>query len=218
MLRSYKWKLAQRLEFLWWKKYLQNKNFFEYLEWKKSYWIKFLHTIQLSELILVKDSIIIADLGSGPAGIFTVLPENTCVAVDPLMNSYLTKGWIAQENYPKTEFIHERLEELELSVKPNIIFCLNCINHVRDIEACLTKLYDLCNSDGVVVVSTDVHTKKFFKYLFQIIPIADPLHPYQLNDLDYVHLFSLHGFTVESNVLLEKHSIFDYRVYVLRKS
>ena len=38
IFNTMKWKLAQFLELIWWKRYLRKKKVSEYVVWKKEYW------------------------------------------------------------------------------------------------------------------------------------------------------------------------------------
>ena len=44
-LNTIKWRLAQKLERLWWKRYLKDRSVEDYLNWKKKYWRSFLKEI-----------------------------------------------------------------------------------------------------------------------------------------------------------------------------
>lgn len=70
MKKTLKWRLAQTLEKVWWKRYLSDKNPNDYLIWKTQYWKTFFKPYV--NLIPIKNSSLIADIGCGPAGIFTI--------------------------------------------------------------------------------------------------------------------------------------------------
>ena len=42
---TWKWKIAQTLEYKWWQNYLKNKDTEEYISWKCLYWNKLLQAI-----------------------------------------------------------------------------------------------------------------------------------------------------------------------------
>ena len=86
ILESLKWSLAQKLELIWWKRYLKKQNIKDYLEWKKNYWSVFIDEISWGYSIKKCDRIL--DVGCGPAGIFTILPQKQTTALDPLLEKY----------------------------------------------------------------------------------------------------------------------------------
>ena len=155
LLKRLSWKIAQFLELVWWKQYLKNKAFPTHLLWKQAYWIDFLKKLNLTSIITPSESIKIADLGSGPAGIFTVLANATCTAVDPLMNEYIVKGWITRNQYPKTQFVNQKLEEVKIE-KQDVVFCLNCINHVDDINVSLRTIAELTHEESGIVTGKQI--------------------------------------------------------------
>ena len=81
---TWKWKLAQTLEYKWWQNYLKKKDTNEYLQWKIHYWQDVL--LQISKYVDIPNSKTILDAGCGPAGIFIALKGNTVDAIDPLLS------------------------------------------------------------------------------------------------------------------------------------
>ncbi|MEM6726326.1 MAG: class I SAM-dependent methyltransferase [Bacteroidota bacterium] len=82
---NWRWRLAQAAEIRWWQRYLRKKEPESYLSWKRDYWENFLEKIQC----IVPSQAHILDAGCGPAGIFTIFPENQVTAIDPLLYHYL---------------------------------------------------------------------------------------------------------------------------------
>jgi 2-polyprenyl-6-hydroxyphenyl methylase/3-demethylubiquinone-9 3-methyltransferase len=212
-----RWKLAQWAELRWWQNYLAKKNPDEYLRWKRRYWREFL--AQFPDLVLQSPFL---DAGCGPAGIFMVLAEEGQGgwALDPLLLRYEAElpDVFQAKGYPQLRFEAQALEEVDLpeGYFANI-FCLNAINHVRDLEACLARLWAALAPGGYLLLSTDVHRRPWLKAIFQVLP-GDVLHPQQHSQSDYEAWFrKLPQAEVVASRLLKSAWIFDYRVWLLRK-
>ena len=208
---SLKWRLAQKLEITWWKRYLADKSPEDYLRWKKSYWTDFLEKIE----IRVSTSATVLDAGCGPAGIFTILENSKVTAVDPLLEQYNFLPHFQKEKYPYVQFIDAPLETAELP-KFDYVFCLNVINHVADIEKSLDKITESVTPKGKLILSIDTHNYLFFKYLFRLIP-GDALHPHQYDLREYSEMLTKRGFKIERTVLIKEEFFFNYWVLVASK-
>jgi 2-polyprenyl-6-hydroxyphenyl methylase/3-demethylubiquinone-9 3-methyltransferase len=188
---SWKWSLAQWFELRWWKSYLKRKDKQTYLQWKRNYWNNLLHEM-IPYISLNKWSTIV-DLGCGPAGIFVALSENKVVAVDPLIDAYETQThFFKKSDYPNVTFINDSIENFKsrgINPKYDLVFCMNAINHVNDIQNSFQNLKALCKNEGSVVVSVDAHRFSSFKYLFRLIP-GDILHPHQYDLKEYQQLLA----------------------------
>jgi 2-polyprenyl-6-hydroxyphenyl methylase/3-demethylubiquinone-9 3-methyltransferase len=206
-----RWKIAQYFEARWWRHYLKDKSLADYLDWKRNYWKDFLRKIEME----VPTDASILDAGCGPAGIFLVFPENQLMAIDPLLNKYrpifphFTDGSLRN-----ARFVEAPLEQLEASQKFDLVFCLNAINHVADLELCLKNLRQATRPSGKLVLSVDAHNWLVFKRLFQFLP-GDILHPHQLDLEDYRTRLTKNGFSIEAIKLLKREFFFGYWVLVL---
>ena len=209
-----KWRLAQWLEYKWWQYYLKKKNVTKYLEYKSSYWNKILDAI--NAFVILKEDQKILDAGCGPAGIFMVLKKNHVVAVDPLLHKYKNLPHFDEVNYPWVKFLNQPIENLEQNEFFDVIFCLNAINHVKDIERCYDRLVAALKPGGLIVVSTDCHRNDAVKKIFQLLP-GDMLHPIQLNLKEYDEYLTKRGLEVLSNIRLKREMIFDYYLTIAVK-
>ena len=209
-----RWKIAQYAEIRWWHNYLKNKPTDDYLKWKISYWKDFLKKINVS---LKPDSVVL-DAGCGPAGIFIIMNDQKVDAVDPLIDSYQEKlNHFKKENYPAVSFFSKSLEDFVPNKMYDSIFCINVINHVKDLDASLKKIASSINPGGELIISIDTHKHKFLKYLFRITQL-DILHPHQYCLADYRSMFIDHGFKITNEVrLTQNYFIFDYYVLVCSK-
>ncbi|MFM2306474.1 MAG: hypothetical protein RLZZ367_1143 [Bacteroidota bacterium] len=214
-----KWKVAQWFELRWWKNYLRGKDKATYLQWKKAYWLNMLE--QIADVVKINPSLTICDLGCGPAGIYIALPDNKVTAVDPLLDEYEKQlPFFDKGEYPNVKFVKSAIEDLgktsevsKTSEVYNIVFCLNAINHIYDIETGFAKLKELCVANGQVVVSIDAHNYSFFKYLFRAIP-GDVLHPHQYNLGEYKEMLEKQGMVVQKTVLLKQEFFFNHYLIV----
>ena len=216
IFNTMKWKLAQFLELIWWKRYLRKKEVKEYEVWKKEYWNSFIIKTGIGKY-LNKDTVAL-DVGCGPAGIFISLNEQQVVAVDPLLSNYeLNLKHFNRTNYPNVSFISKAFEDFETDKRFDIVFCLNAVNHFRDFRYSIQKLQGVLKKDGIMVLSIDVHRFSFFKYLFRLIP-GDALHPHQHSRADYIGLMkNLSNIEYVSHETLNNGHIFNYEVLIYKK-
>lgn len=207
-----KWRIAQWLELRWWQYYLSGREREEYLNWKKAYWLNFLRDIDLREDDLARRKLL--DLGCGPAGLFTILKGQIVHAVDPLISSYEQKlNHFDRADYPYVEFTESTMEHFNSKTKYDFVFCLNAINHVRDIGVAFNALRQNTDDDGLCILSIDAHRFYFIKWLFRLVP-GDALHPHQYDLKEYIELFERSGFLIEQKVKKKSGLIFDY--YILK--
>jgi len=211
-----KWRLAQFLELLWWKNYLSDKSESDYLNWKREYWKNFLNSI--SDVLPIHNYSNILDAGCGPAGIFTILANHQVTAIDPLLDKY--QHGIAHFNplnYPQVSFFSIPIEQLQAKNEYDIVFCLNAINHVADIQKAMYRLADSVKTGGYLVLSIDAHRYNFLKYLFRLFP-GDVLHPHQHKLSGYLQMIGQYPFTILKTHCLKQSLIFNYWVIVAQKT
>lgn len=208
---SLRWKLAQSIEKRWWNRYLKNKNSDEYLKWKRDYWHSFMRDIDRPK----PSSLRILDAGCGPAGIFLILDHNEVVAFDPLLGKYKNLSAFRPDDAPWVHFEEALLEEFSAPTFEEI-YCTNAINHVRDIKAGFEKLLYLLKPGGTLIVSTDCHRYRFFKFLFRITQ-WDVLHPHQYGESEYATMILKEGGIIEKTSQLGGDFFFRYVVFTVRK-
>jgi SAM-dependent methyltransferase len=208
---SVRWQIAQWFELRWWRRYLSGRDKEKYYSWKKQYWNDLLK--QIGEELPYKEANSIADLGCGPAGIFIAFENKKVIAADPLLDTYeKTLPFFDKNDFPHTTFINQKLEDFRPSEKFDIVFCMNAINHVADINVAYDRLANAAKDGGHIVVSIDAHNHSFFKKLFRLIP-GDILHPHQYDLEEYCDFM-----TKRSCVILKKHLVkkeFFFSHYVL---
>lgn len=209
-----RWKFAQFLEIRWWRRYLRRKDPASYLQWKKNYWLNFLQTAGIEAPAGSK----VLDAGCGPAGIFIALNQCKVDAVDPLLSSYERQlSHFRRDDYPQVSFKEAMLEDFTgAAASYDLVFCLNAINHVSDLNACLHRLTAMTKPDGLLVIAVDVHRYAGLKWLFRALP-GDALHPQQHDAGEYRHLLETRHFQVLRSVVLKRELIFDYYLLVAQQ-
>lgn len=182
-----------------------------YLAWKKDYWKQFLEAIQLSP----KPNTKVLDAGCGPAGIFTALENCSVTAVDPLLSEYEKLDHFSRASFLNVQFLPVPLEGFSAEQSFDYVFCLNVINHVRDLEGVSRVLAKAAKENATVVISVDAHRHRWLKPIFKLVP-GDILHPHQFDLEEYVDLFSKAGLDLVSKLLYREEFLFDYWVLTLK--
>lgn len=207
-----RWNIAQRFEIRWWQKYLKDKDVAAYAAWKTDYWRQFLSTIE----VLPRPGSTAIDVGCGPAGIFTVLDQQQVTALDPLLAQYQQKlPHFDPAQYPWVDFVAQPLEAYDTPTRYETLFCINAINHVKDIAHCFDKLVALTEPGGTMVVSIDAHNYKLPKYVFRLVQ-NDVLHPHQYDLSEYSDMLTDRGCTIERTILYKPEWLFNYYVIVCK--
>jgi 2-polyprenyl-6-hydroxyphenyl methylase/3-demethylubiquinone-9 3-methyltransferase len=206
-----RWKIAQAAELRWWKNYLKNKSVSSYLSDKKNYWKSVLREME----VVPKSGNKILDAGCGPAGIFTILEDYEVDAIDPLLEDYeLSLPHFNRKTYPNVQFFNTTIEGFKPSQTYDLIFCLNAINHVDNLNKSLDNLFLALSEGGKLILSTDTHKHAFLKPIFKAIP-GDILHPHQYDLEEYREMLLKRGARIEKEICLKKGNIFDYWVWVI---
>ena len=212
MSGKWRWNTAQFAERKWWQNYLKHKDVNEYLIWKKNYWQNLLD-ICLKH-IHISPSDCILDAGCGPAGMFMLFEQHDTVAFDPLIDSYeIDLPHFTKSMYPNVRFIKSGLEEFSIEEKFNVIFCMNAINHVHDIQLSYDNLFAHAAHKGYVIITIDAHNHSFFKHLFRLIP-GDVLHPHQYDLEEYKKLMTDRGCEIIATEHLKHEFFFDHYMLI----
>ncbi|MCS6935395.1 MAG: methyltransferase domain-containing protein [Chitinophagales bacterium] len=190
---QFRWRIAQALEWRWWRHYLRDKDKKAYLSWKRTYWDKLL--APYLSLLQIDEDTEVADLGCGPAGVFIYLPCKV-TAVDPLWHIYSGKLQMASPTaYPGVTFIRSELENWIPDRAYDAVFCMNVINHVRDLNRCMDVIRNALKPGGHLVITVDAHRYKWAMRLLSLIPI-DLLHPHQYSLDEYMRLLTERNFKI----------------------
>lgn len=210
---NYRWKMAQAAEMKWWELYLKGKEPADYLDKKRQYWYQVLQELEFT----FESGDTMLDAGCGPAGIFLVLENHEVDAVDPLVLQYQVKLLHFDEaSYPWTNFYAQPLEQFQPPKRYDKVFCLNVINHVADLHACLDKLVHATKPGGDLLLTVDTHNYLFLKKVFQVLP-GDVLHPHQFSLQDYLQKLEAFPCRVYKTQRLKAGFLFDYWAIWLKK-
>jgi 2-polyprenyl-6-hydroxyphenyl methylase/3-demethylubiquinone-9 3-methyltransferase len=208
-----RWRIAQAAEEQWWRRYLRKQDPVVYLHNKRTYWQQLLKRLELQ--LSPNDHIL--DAGCGPAGIFIALPEHRVDALDPLLEHYMyALSHFNPADYAYVRFWVMPLETFTRSDTYNIIFCMNAINHVADLQRSLHNLVAALRPGGRLVLTVDVHRYAILKGIFRCIP-GDILHPHQHGAADYCAFLEAQGCRVTQITTLKSGRIFDYVAIVALK-
>lgn len=219
--RQIKWQIAQFFEIRWWNNYLKGKDAEEYLSWKKGYWKKVLDLAKenlpndLKSKLSGVDSEqnIIWDAGCGPAGIFIMFDKAKVFATDPLLDSYKKEKLLFRNDAQNIEFITAPLEKTHLPIKSDILFCMNALNHVENIDRATQQFISNLKENSLVICTLDCHRFNLLKHIFRLIP-GDLLHPHQYSLKDYIELFQKYGLKPIANVQIKKGNIFNHDLMI----
>jgi 2-polyprenyl-3-methyl-5-hydroxy-6-metoxy-1,4-benzoquinol methylase len=212
-MSRFRWGIAQYAEIRWWQNYLKKKPVDGYHSWKTSYWKDFLLKIGVSP----HEGSKILDAGCGPAGIFTILDGMKVDALDPLLDRYEEKlDHFSKASYPDVSFICMPLEQFRPERSYDTIFCLNAINHVENLNACLDILVSCLRPGGCLVLSIDAHNYQIFKHIFRLLQ-GDILHPHQYDLAEYKDMMISRGIDTVREVCVKKEFLFNYYALVCRK-
>lgn len=209
------WKLAQSAELKWWQRYLKDREVEEYKTDKLRYWHQVLG--DLGERFNHFLGLDVLDAGCGPAGIFMALSQANVDAVDPLLEQYhLSLKHFDKGDYPWVRFFQSALEDFNIQKQYDVVFCINAINHVADIELCYKKLAEWVKPGGYLVISIDSHQIPGLKHVFRWLP-GDILHPHQYDKGDYADFLKKNGFEMEQVRLLGEGILFNHVLQIAQK-
>lgn len=215
MSGKWRWQTAQYAERKWWQNYLKHKNVQEYLVWKKKYWQNLVD--QCSTYFKVTSTQKILDAGCGPAGMFMLFDQQDTVAFDPLIEAYEHDlPHFNKRMYPSVRFVEAGLEDFSLNEQFDVLFCMNAINHVHDIQASFENLLKHAKEGSWIVVTIDAHNHSFFKSLFRLVP-GDILHPHQYDLKEYQDMLTSRNCTLVATEHLKHEFFFDHYMLIARK-
>lgn len=215
MANQIRWKIAQLAELKWWKNYLEKKDVQEYLDKKAIYWHNIIN--KCGTELPINEGLSILDAGCGPAGIFMICKQQHVVAFDPLIDDYENNlPHFKKAFYPNVKFEKSTIEKFSSDQQFDIVFCMNAINHVENIENAYDVLCNLVKPGGKLVITIDAHNYQIFKHIFKAIP-GDILHPHQYDIDEYGRFLTSHNFQVDKEVLLKKEFWFNHYLQMATK-
>ncbi len=216
MKKTFKWKLAQRLEKKWWQNYLRKKSPSDYLKWKAEYWLNLLG--KCKTILPINDQLKALDAGCGPAGIFMILANCEVTAVDPLLADYQWDlSHFDPAAYPWVDFLSVAFEDYNTEEQFDLVFSMNAINHFSDLQFSVRKLCEVLKKEGYLIVTIDAHNHQWAKRALRLMPL-DALHPHQYDDLEYIAMFEKNGCTLLEHLRYQQAYLFDHHLFIFQKN
>ena len=131
----------------------------------------------------------VLDIGSGPYGFVSVIDAKRKVAIDPLMNYFVTK--VPEEFYLKNNLnlvdgVGENLDIMP-SKSFDLVCCLNTLDHAEDPRKVMSEANRVLKSDGYLLLSVNHYAWPIalYRWLLEMYGLGDRNHPntYHLNDI-----------------------------------
>lgn len=147
------WDDSQKNELAFWKSQFESGNEEQKARWNwYSQWV-FKHYFSNTSFL---DKVVM-DLGSGPNGICTHIAAKRKYAVDPLMRLFIDIGYDVYANMTNPVECHaEQISVGHLGEWPDVVFCLNCLDHCRDPYMVLQSIHEILPSGGSLVLCCDM--------------------------------------------------------------
>ena len=142
------------------------------------------------------------------------MPQTTLTAIDPLLDGYDALPHFDRTAHPNVDWQATPLEKFHPEQPFDYIFCLNVINHVRDLGASLRVLAQALSPNGKLVLSVDAHRRGWLLPIFRAVP-GDILHPHQLDLAQYEAACRAVGLRLTAKQRYAREAIFDYWVLTL---
>jgi SAM-dependent methyltransferase len=122
----------------------------------------------------------------------------------------------SRAEYPNVSFQCLPMELYRSQPEFDLVFCMNAINHVRDVQLSFDILVNALKPGGKLVITIDAHNYSFYKGLFRAIP-GDILHPHQYDMLEYRKMLSDRGCSILECIQLKREYFFNHYMLVAEK-
>jgi 2-polyprenyl-3-methyl-5-hydroxy-6-metoxy-1,4-benzoquinol methylase len=129
------------------------------------------------------------EVGCGPYGKNTTYLTSVLSTIkivdflDPLLHDYLKNDFLikTQINHFNSNVFSTSLEELETTKTYDCILCINVLDHVFDASVCMNKMFNLLNSNGLLILGQDLTNQEDLERAPYI--LEDVGHPIKLDHL-----------------------------------
>ena len=160
----------------------------KYFELKKEYWSKIIDKCGFKDQGIFENKSVL-EIGCGPSGLFINFPDHPDYSlVEPLLDSYQQLAPLAFKNQKKHPI---PFEDFKNEKKFNIVVCINAIDHCRNIENFIDKMYEVASTNSISIIGVNTHvygwTARFWRKYQRLI---DPMHPYQFTGNEYAKMLS----------------------------
>lgn len=188
-----RWKEAQKWELNAWLGSEKN------LEDWNSWWFNHFQNFKYLEDRVFKSFL---EVGCGPycrntEYFIKLFPNISTVSIlDPLLNEYIKHGYYVNTVIKKynTNNFSCSLESYSDDKKYDVVLCINVLDHVKDSNLCMDKMYNSLNKGGVLILGQDLTCEEDFNLEPGL--LTDPGHPIRLDHFyfrdklkDYNHIF-----------------------------
>jgi len=181
-----RWLIAQELE----KKGIESADDME--EWiriRRNTWGNLANL--LKDEIRIDDYTRILDIGCGPTSVFLGLRQGQKYAADPNLKSlFELHPWIKDvEEYKDVTFIPENCEEINTDQKFDLIFTINMLDHINEVNPFIDKIDELLSPSGTIVVLVDCYADAMVSKIMNFFDVDLP-HPHHFITEDIIKMFS----------------------------
>ncbi len=170
----------------------------EWLRVRRQTWRNLLDS--LKNEIAFDNSTRVLDIGSGPTSIFLALREGEKYVIDPLcehlfqLHSFMKEV----EEYKDVNFVASPIEDVTLDKQFDLIFTINAIDHVGELEVAVNKVDELLAPSGTLVLIVDCYADPAVRNVIRFFD-ADLPHPHHLVIKDVFQLFSSYRLIRQDN-------------------
>jgi SAM-dependent methyltransferase len=158
----------------------------------------------LKDNIDVKATQRILDIGGGPTSIFLALNKGEKYLVDPVYQTLFQGVPFMRdiEEYKDVHFLACTIEEAVFDKPFDLIFTINSIDHVGDLNSVVKKIDELLVSGGTLVVIVDCYADNWVRNIVRFFD-ADVPHPHHFLVEDIIRLFPAYKLKKRDNKIYE---------------
>lgn len=146
----------------------------------------------------------ILEIGGGPTSIFLAIGEGERYMVDPNWSTILQANPFMGDvvEYGGVTFISSAIEDVAIDKKFNLIFTINTLDHVADLEPTVNKINELLEPAGYLIVIVDCYADSAVRNIMSFFDIDLP-HPHHFLTTDVLRLFSSYEFIKQDDRINE---------------
>lgn len=180
-----RWLAAQEQE----QKALERADVRELIRIRRHTWAILLDS--LKDVIEVESSKRILEVGGGPTSIFLALRAGEKYVVDPLSEQLFRLHPFVREveEYKDVNFIARPISEATFDRPFDLIFMINVLDHVDELNSVAKKIDELLTPSGKLIVTVSCYSDPMVKNLVNFFDVDLP-HPHHFIAEDITGLFS----------------------------
>lgn len=180
-----RWRIAQALEQ---QAYSNSEGIAECIDLRRRTWPMLLQVLK-GEVDIGKSKRIL-DIGGGPTSIFLAVRGGERYALDPAHERFLTSypPFRDIKEYKGVTFVSTPIEEAVFDNQFDLIFSINALDHMRDVQMAADKINELLTPGGILVVAVGCYADSVVRNIIKFFDIDLP-HPHHLIASDITDLF-----------------------------